>query len=185
MKKQVDQEPLRFLLQFVTLFTLFFFFNKYFFSITQPGPNYHEFLATHLNYVAMLRGVLLNCSAKMINSLGYAAITNDFQLLVAGHGIIEVVYSCLGLGLMSFFAAFVLSYPKAWKSRLIFLFCGSLMIELINVLRFVLLALFWDKKANHIADHHTIFNLVIYLLVAISLYFWTRPGQTSFSHAKN
>jgi exosortase/archaeosortase family protein len=131
----------------------------------------------HLNYVQGLRRLLLLCSAQIINWLGYNAITNNYQMLVAGHGIIQIVYSCLGLGLMSFFAAFVLSYPAGWKSRLIFLFCGLVMIQLLNIVRFILLALFWDKKTALIADHHTIFNLIIYILIAVSLFLWVKEND--------
>ncbi|HTD40184.1 MAG TPA: hypothetical protein VK671_06150, partial [Mucilaginibacter sp.] len=99
---------------------------------------------------------------------------NDFQLLVAGHGTIDVVYSCLGLGVMSFFTAFVIAYPKKLKIKLIFLVSGLLCIQLLNVIRFVLLALLWDKKSGMILDHHTIFNITIYLIIAISIYFWIK-----------
>ena len=106
--------------------------------------------------------------------MGFSAITNEYDLLVAGHGILQLAYSCLGLGVISFFAAFVLSYPKKWKSKIIFLTSGILGIEFLNVIRFVLLALFWNKHHNHILDHHTIFNIFIYLIIAITLYVWVK-----------
>jgi exosortase/archaeosortase family protein len=169
-------EPLRFIFSFIILFPLFYYFNIFFFGITSPGNHhyYSAILADHFNYIRGLRWILLHSSAQILNWLGFAAITNDYNLLVAGHGIIQLVYSCLGLGVISFFAAFVLSYPKKWRSKAIFLISGILGIEFLNVARFILLALFWDKHSVKIFDHHTIFNAIIYVTIAISLYFWVK-----------
>jgi len=98
-------------------------------------------------------------------------------MLVAGHGAIQVVYACLGLGVISFFAAFVIAYPKPLKPKLIFLITGILLIEVLNIIRFMLLALFWNPHTAKIIDHHTIFNIIIYIIVAVSLYFWIKTPQ--------
>ncbi len=174
--------PLKFAIVFIILFTLFYYFNIMFFGLTQPGHHYSSFLAGHLNYIAGLRIILLKSSAAILNLLGFAAITNDYDLLVAGHGTLQVVYSCLGLGVISFFAAFVLAYPGNWRSKLIFLAGGIIGIEFLNMLRFVLLAIFWDKRNYHIIDHHTIFNMVLYLVIAIVLYFWVKHDDAPISN---
>ena len=117
-------------------------------------------LASHYPYVIIFLGILR--SPTTINYWLQAMVT------------IDVVYSCLGLGVMSFFSAFVIAYPKKLKPKLIFLASGILCIQLLNVIRFVLLALLWDKKSGMILDHHTIFNITIYLIIGISLYFWVK-----------
>jgi exosortase/archaeosortase family protein len=68
----------------------------------------------------------------------------------------------------------VLAYPKRRKSKIIFLVSGILAIELLNILRFVLLAIFWTRKQIVTLDHHTIFNILIYIIISISLYFWVK-----------
>ncbi len=166
--------PIKFAFVFIILFAAFYYFNIAFFALTSHGRHYTPFLAGHLNYIAGLRNLLLKCSAGILNLSGFAAISNKYELLVAGHGVLQVVYSCLGLGLISFFAAFVLAYPKKLKSKIIFLLGGIIGIEFLNVLRFVLLAIFWDKGNSHIIDHHTIFNVIVYLLIAVALYFWVK-----------
>jgi exosortase/archaeosortase family protein len=176
--KKFDKEsPVRFILIFMTLFVIFYYFNIIFFGITLPGHHYNAFLAENLNYIRLLRWFILQSSAQIISWLGYTAITDDSQLLVAGRGILRVVYSCLGLGVMSFFTAFVIAYPKKLKAKLFFLISGLIGIQLLNILRFVLLALFWDKKPGIIVDHHTIFNIIIYVIIAISLYFWVKSDD--------
>lgn len=167
----------RFIFTFLFLFLLFYYFNILFFGLTNPGGHYSPFLANHLNYIQGLRWLLLNASTGILNLLGFSAICNNYDLLVAGRGSIQVVYSCLGLGVSSFFAAFVLAYPKPLKAKIIFIIAGILIIEILNIVRFVLLALFWNKSDSKIIDHHTIFNLIIYILIAISLYFWVKSDD--------
>jgi exosortase/archaeosortase family protein len=168
-------EPLRFIISFIILFPLFYYFNIFFFQLTtSTSRHYSPWLANHLNYISWLREGLLSSSAQILNWLGHSTVTNEYELLVAGHGVIQLVYVCLGLGVISFFAAFVLSYPKKWKAKIIFLISGILGIELLNIARFVTLALFWDKKNPGALNHHTIFNTFIYLVIAVSLYFWVK-----------
>jgi exosortase/archaeosortase family protein len=167
-------EPLRFIILFILLFAIFYYFNIFFFGITSPRNYYSSFLDNHLNYIRGLRVLLLNVSSQILNWMGFASITNEYDLLVAGHGVIQLVYSCLGLGVISFFAAFVIAYPKRLKPKIIFLVSGVIGIEVLNVIRFVLLALFWQKHGEHVLDHHTIFNIFIYLVIAVTLYFWVK-----------
>ncbi|MFC0514559.1 exosortase Y [Mucilaginibacter angelicae] len=173
----VHTSPVRFTLFFFLFFIFFYYFNSFYFGITNPGGNYSPFLAQHLNYIAALRQALLDCSVMILKWLGYAAIDNNYELLVAGKGTLALVYSCLGLGLISFFSAFVLAYPSPLRSKLIFLFSGIVVIELLNVARFVLLAIFWSKKASRIIDHHTIFNIILYIIIALSLYIWVKRND--------
>jgi exosortase/archaeosortase family protein len=178
--KMFDKEsPIRFILVFLTLFAIFYYFNILFFGITSPGNHYNAFLDEHLNYIRLLRHILLRSSAFVISWFGFTAITNDIELLVAGHGTIQLVYTCLGLGIMSFFAAFVIAYPKKLKAKILFLIGGLFVIQLLNILRFVLLALFWNKHGGHILDHHLIFNITIYIIIAISLYFWVKHDDNN------
>lgn len=83
---------------------------------------------------------------------------------------------------MSFFIAFVIAYPKKLSSKLWFLISGLLGIQFLNIIRFVLLALFWSKKTNQVIDHHTIFNIIIYILIMICLYFWVKSKDRTINH---
>jgi len=174
--------PVKFVLVFIALFAAFYYFNIFYFGLTSPGNHYSAFLAQHLNYISGLRWLLLKGSAQVLDWLGFTVITNDYELLVPGHPIIQLVYSCLGLGVMSFFAAFVLAYPIKFKTKIGFLLGGLLGIQILNVARFVLLALFWTRNESRIIDHHAIFNIIVYILIAITLYFWVKNNDKSLSH---
>jgi exosortase/archaeosortase family protein len=169
-----QNNPIKFAIWFISLFLVFYYFNILFFGLTTPGSHYSPFLAEYLNYIKALRWILLKCSALILRSFGFATITNNYELLVAGHGSIILVYSCLGLGVISFFSAFVLAYPKPRKEKTIFLLSGIFTIQLLNITRLVILALFWNKRTGAIIDHHTIFNIFIYIVISASLYFWVK-----------
>ncbi|MBS1503844.1 MAG: hypothetical protein JST32_17375 [Bacteroidetes bacterium] len=170
--------PARFILIFLPLFGLFYYFNVFFFGLTLPGHHYSAFLADHLDYIRALRHLLLRTTAKLLGWMGYTAITDDTNILIAGHGRLTLIYTCLGLGIMSFFAAFVIAYPRKLKAKVLFLIVGLAAIQILNVARFIVLAIWWDKNVNgQIIDHHTIFNAIIYVIIAVSLYFWVTARE--------
>jgi exosortase/archaeosortase family protein len=181
-----QNSPVRFAVLFIGLFLGLYYLNILFLGITTPGNHYSAFLDHNLNYIAALRWLLLQSSSGILHLWGFSTLTNTDELLVVGRGVIKLAYDCLGLGVMSFFAAFVLAYPKQLKAKLIFLFSGLLIIQLLNIIRFVLLALFWHRPYSTIVDHHTLFNAIIYIVISISLYFWvTTDATNNKQHGKN
>jgi amino acid transporter len=50
----------------------------------------------------------------------------------------------------------------------------------------VLLALFWNKNSSRIVDHHTVFNIILYIIIMAGLYFWVKQGDNHLNkHAQN
>ena len=181
----LKSKAVKFSITFIALFLAFYYFNIGFFSLTSPGSShYNSFIAENFNYIRLLRHMLLLCTSFLLRCLGFGTVINEYQMLVAGRGGIRLVYTCLGLGLMSFFTAFVLSYPKVFKRKVVFLIAGLLVIQALNILRMALVALFWSRKAQQIIDHHIIFNGIIYVIIAIALYFWVTADDRK-KHAKN
>src|SRR5471030_3283173 len=144
----------RFAVTFVILFLVFYYFNILFFRAINPGPHYIALLADHFNYIKGLRWLLLSGTSLLLKCFGFSSVYNDLNLLVAGHGSIQVVYTCLGLGLISFFTAFVLAYPKPLKVKMVTLVIGIIIIEIFNIVRFALLALYGSDSVNQLIDHH-------------------------------
>jgi exosortase/archaeosortase family protein len=181
----LKSKAVKFSITFVVLFLALYYFNIGFFSITSPqSSNYKSFVADHFDYIRVLRHILLQSTSFVLRLAGFATVTNEYELLIAGRGGIRLVYSCLGLGLMSFFTAFVLAYPKALKEKVVFLITGLFVIQLLNIFRMATVALFWGKAAQHIIDHHVIFNGIIYVIIGIGLYFWVTADDRR-KHAKN
>jgi len=165
--------PLKFLIAFLSLFLIFYMFNIVHIAITTPGGYYSEFTDLHLNYISSWRKFSISSTARILKSLGYLVHTTSCGLTVKGHSGFKIVYSCLGYGVMSCFAAFVISFPADLTSRIKFLLFGLVGIQVLNILRFVLLAIFYTHKRTAI-DHHDLFNYSLYLTLAISVYTWTK-----------
>lgn len=183
--KSKNNAPIRFVVTFILLFVAFYYFNIFFNSITSHGGHYVPFIAEHLNYIEGVRWVLVQSTTALLRLLGYMVICNKDEVLIVGRNMIQVAYSCLGLGVISFFGAFVIAYPKPVKQKLIFLFTGIICIEVLNIIRLTLLALFWNRQKNQIIDHHTLFNIFIYIVIMTTLYFWVKSGTANKNHATN
>ena len=177
MKQAVKNPAIAFAVKFILLFSCLYGFYLAFLGIVSPGHLYSPLLDSHFNFVRGLRHLLIGASAGMLHVLGYTTKYTDTQLMVPAHHIIIIGFDCLGFGVMCFFTAFVLAYPKPLRHKLIFLISGLFTIQLLNVCRFVWLTLFWHRSKVYVADQHTIFNLVIYALIMVSLYFWIKPPR--------
>ncbi|MCQ6957298.1 exosortase Y [Mucilaginibacter aquariorum] len=167
---------LKFVIKFLCLFAFIYGFYVFYLGVMSPeGKLYSVFLDEHLNFINWLRYVLIESSAVILNLLGYQTKTAADQMLVVGHNIVHIGYDCLGFGVMSFFTAFVIAYPGLLKTKLYFWGIGLLVIQMLNLSRFVILSIYWRPTKNvYMSDHHTIFNIAVYIVIAISLYFYTR-----------
>lgn len=168
----------RFVLILLSVFALLYYFNQFYIGITAPGGYYSSFLDHHLNYISGLRFVLIQTAEGILNLLGYSTFTTEFWLRVSGHGGVVVVYSCLGFGVMSFFTAFVIAWPAKLRSKLWFLPLGLVVIQLLNLCRFVLLPLYWKGSGlRGRIDHHDLFNGIVYAILLGIIYFWVRKNE--------
>jgi exosortase/archaeosortase family protein len=167
--------PVMFVIKFLCLFGLLYIFYLASLSITSPGGYYIAFFDAHLNFIAWLRYILIESSAAILNLLGHQTKTAADQMLVIGGNMVYVGYDCLGFGVMCFFTAFVLTYPGILKPKLYFWGGGLIVIQIINVARFVILSLYWHRSSSvYLSDHHTIFNIIVYIVIGISLYFYVK-----------
>lgn len=112
--------------------------------------------------------------------LGYPTFFSDkFTLrMTTGEGV-RMVYSCIGYGVMSFWAAFVIANKGSWGKKTAWVLCGLSALWIINVLRLSLLLLAdrnnWKFPLGW--DHHTWFNIVAYACIFGMIYFYDRTGK--------
>lgn len=120
--------------------------------------------------------------------LGLSTFFSDkFTLkLMTGEGV-RMVYSCIGYGVMSFWAAFVIANKGSWKKKTVWIISGLLALWLINVLRLSLLLLAdkndWSFPLGW--DHHTWFNIVAYACIFAMIYFYDRSMKKTSVVASN
>jgi len=166
------QPPVRFLISFLLLFGLFYGLNLLFIGITAPGGWYSSILDQYFNYIRAWRQFCILSTTKILEFSGYTIQTTETTLKVKGHSGFRLVYSCLGYGVMSFFAAFTLSFPKPFRSRIFFLAAGLIVIQLLNTIRFVLISLFYDPITRFPVNHHDLFNCLLYASLLGMMYVW-------------
>lgn len=174
---------IRFIVYFIVLYFLLNGFNEAFIGITAEGGLYSPFLDKHLNYINWWRTFTIESTATVLRWLDYTVYTNEYQLKVIGKSGFRMVYSCIGYGIMSVFAAFVITFPGKIKARFGFLVLGLVIIQLLNTLRLILLSLYWSRRNPLFdMDHHDIFNIVVYSVLIILVFVWLKYVSKPAKH---
>jgi exosortase/archaeosortase family protein len=170
----VWNEPyLRFIVSFIALSGIFYGFNVFYIGITAKGGVYIPFLDQYLNYIRWWRDFTIYCTASILRWLDYTVISNSYQLRVIGKSGFNIVYSCLGYGIMGVFAAFAITFPEKIRRRIVFLIVGLVIIQLLNIVRLVLISIYWKKGVfTFNMDHHDLFNLIVYIILILFTICW-------------
>lgn len=166
-----------FIAKLLLLFCVFYFGSQLWIGITSKGNYYSAFADTYLNYIAWLRTSLLKAAGVICMVFGHkTAIENEISLRIIGGYKINMVYSCIGIGVMSCWAAFALAFPSQLKRKAKWLIGGLLVIWLLNSIRVAALLLLVNSTRNTKAfpQHHTVFNIVSYCIVVVMIYFYTK-----------
>lgn len=188
-KKQADKKAIKFVVILFVLYILFSQGNIFMNSVMSPGGRfYNAYIAQHLDYIQGLKTALIIPAVWIIKLFGFYAIYNASDVMVVAGPYLRINYSCLGLGVMSFLAAFVLSFPAPWKSTWRMLIIGLVSIYVLNVCRIaglgVLLGFFGSQRQNF-TYHHEIFNILVYICIFAMLYFWIRKNTRPSKDATN
>jgi len=164
---QLNRNQVHFILRFSLTFSLLYGFNLAFIGLsTRPGY-YLAFLHDHLNYIDLWRSINIKGASTILKISGYHVVESATSLSVFPNGGFNLVYSCLGYGVMSSFAAFILSYPGLsypgrHRFKALYLVGGLIITQVLNILRLVCLALFWNHRGSTYIDHHLLFNITVY-----------------------
>ena len=157
-----------FLVKFLALFSLLYFGTYAFIGLSVEGGRYIPFLK-QVDYVSAYRQLLLKGGEKILNLSGYYAYVRDeYHLYINGRSSIQLVYECLGIGVISFWISFIAAdlYGN-FKKKITWILIGVIMITLLNMIRIALLLLAAYKKWINVGlfDHHTLYNAIVYACV--------------------
>lgn len=184
-KRQADRKAIKFVIALFILYIIFSQGNIFMNSVMSPGGSYYNaFIAEHFNYIQGLKTALLKPAVWIIKLFGFYAIHNEMDIMVVNGPYLRVNYSCLGLGVMSFLTAFVLSFPASWKSTFKMLAIGLVAIYILNILRIAGLGVlfgFFQSQRNYFEYHHEIFNVIVYIIIFIMLYIWIRKNTKTLN----
>ena len=182
-KKEANKKAIKFVIALFILYILFSQGNLFMNSVMSPGSRfYNAYIADHFDYIQGLKTALIVPAVWIIKAFGFYAIHNEMDVMVVSGPYLRVNYSCLGLGVMSFLAAFVLAFPAPWKSTFKMLVIGFIAIYVLNVLRIAGLGVllgFFKSQRNNFTYHHEIFNIIVYICIFAMLYFWIKKSNKS------
>lgn len=146
-------------------------------GVAAPGNYYWPFVEQYLNYPAWLRATLLWGSNIFCGLLGHETFIPDvYHLQLVGGRAVQLVYSCLGVGVMSFWLAFVVANKGRFWKKTFWVLGGILGIWMINVLRISLTLLSNNKKAAipFDMDNHDFFNVLAYGAIFLLMFLYDR-----------
>ena len=183
--QNANRKAITFVAKLLVLYVLFSQGNIFMNGVFSEGGNvYNAFLANHFDYVQGLKSALIIPAVWLIKISGFYAIHNQSDVMVVDGPYIQVAYDCLGLGVMSFLAAFVIAFPAKLKPKLKLLVFGFVLIYLLNVLRItglaVLMTIFSSQRDNF-TYHHEIFNILVYVCLFIVIYYWIKKNTGPIS----
>jgi exosortase/archaeosortase family protein len=186
---------LRFLLKFISFFLVFYYVNIFFVQLTLPGKWHSDFFVEHLNYIGWLTGSLTHTANFITHTLGLNTIVegNDKLALAQGPRVV-VKWQCIGLGIISFWLAFVLAQDIRLKKKLLLGLAGTLAVWFMNCCRIALLVFAldrnlkpWKKNLTLIGgiNHHDLFNYGCYAVILFSIFIYykisVKKGQAGKS----
>lgn len=182
-KNKANKAAIIFVVKLLVFYLLFSQGNLFMNSVMSEGGRfYNEYIAQNFDYIQGLKNALIKPAVWIIKLFGFYAIHNEMDVMVVNGPYLRVNYSCLGLGVMSFLIAFIIAFPAKLKSKINLFIIGMIMIYVLNVSRIaglgVLLRVFKSQRSNF-TYHHEIFNIIVYVIIFILLYFWIKKNTKS------
>lgn len=169
-----------YLVKFIGIFSILYFGTIGLIGLVAPGGYYSPFIAHYFNYVPLLRYSLLQGAKAFLSIAGFDTYTKDIYTLKLSNGIgVHVGYDCLGYGVLSFWAAFIIANKGSWLKKSKWLFGGLLLIWFINVIRISMLLIAINKhwSTPFGFDHHTWFNISAYSCIFLMIYIFDRSQK--------
>jgi exosortase/archaeosortase family protein len=180
MNKITQKELYFFIIKFIVLFLFFYFTSWAVIGLSSPEDHYSPFVSHYLNYVNGIRHTLIWGAKIVAGFFGYQTIEGpDFLIKVIGGKGVRVNNSCVGYGILSFWAAFVIAVKLPIYRKLTWAIGGLFIIWLINVVR---IGVFLVSVNNEWGmpfglDHHTWFNILAYTAIFVMLYFFDKKNK--------
>ena len=95
---------------------------------------------------------------------------------MVGGNAVQLIYACLGIGVMSFWLAFVVANKGSIGKKMIWILGGMLCIWVINVVRIAMVLMANNEKMQipfHM-DNHTFFDILAYIAIFVLIFLYDR-----------
>jgi exosortase/archaeosortase family protein len=180
MRKLLSKPFLIYLLKFGGLFSLLYFGTLLIIGLSSKENLYSPFVATYFDFITPLRLSILQSAEYILTFFGHSTIWSDqYTLGLEGGRSVRMVYSCIGYGVLSFWAAFILANTREAKVTALWLISGWALLWALNVLRivFLLLAINNSRESEFEVDHHTLYNIMAYCCIFLMIFFYDRAKR--------
>src|SRR6202008_3042870 len=136
----ISKDLLRYLLKFILSFCFLYYGTKAIIGLSSPGGYYSSFVSEYLDYIKWFRYALLYSAKVLLSVSGYKVVIQNMYILRMYNGAgVRLVYSCLGFGIMSFWAAFIFANKASGRKKIVWILSGWAAFFFINVIRIALL----------------------------------------------
>jgi exosortase/archaeosortase family protein len=170
------------LIIFIVSFLFFDYFFKGYISITDKSSiHFIPFIYEYLNIVKGYRNILLQSSKFFLEALSYSSkIHDDYFIQINNKNEVQLVYSCLGFGIISFWISFIVSNLGSYFFKIIGIIGGIVALTLLNIFRLsiILISEYWKFNSLLPFDHHTNYNIISYLLIFILMWRYLKILET-------
>ncbi len=171
------RDDIIFLVKFLGLFAILYYGTYAFIGLSTEGNLYLPWLK-YIDYVSWYRQFLLKSAEYFLGVFGQNAFVEDrFYLNIKGLLRIQLIYECLGIGVNSFWVAYVVTSKLSSPVYKVYsVLAGVLIITLLNISRIVLLAFALYNKWPLIAkiEHHTLYNYIVYIVILYMIWLYKK-----------
>ena len=160
---------IRFIVLFMGAYLLLSFFYAVYLKISATGNYSPDFIT---NLVARQSRAVLE-SIGFTSTLAADTLGEGVILTIENNFTAVIVEGCNSVSVIILFVSFIVAFAERFQKTLLFLFAGSVLIYIVNVLRIVLLtvALYKYPQYENIL-HSVVFPGIIYSMVFILWMVW-------------
>ncbi|WP_207495266.1 archaeosortase/exosortase family protein [Aridibaculum aurantiacum] len=172
----------RFIIKLLGIFCVLYFGHIFYWSASDPkGLIFIPIIESEGQpfYMEFLRSTILHSANNVLHLLDHNASIYG-HVLVLGEKGVRLNSSCIGIGLFSFWIAFVVAHEKNFKTTITWILLGVLIFWIVNVIRIatLLMSLIKGWKPVFNIEHHDLYNFFVYLVVLLlAIFFNKRAGQ--------
>ncbi|MEO9211431.1 MAG: exosortase/archaeosortase family protein [Ginsengibacter sp.] len=162
------------------MFCVLYFGTYAIIGLASPAFYYSPFVDKYLDYVSGLKNTLLYSTAFLLSLFHIPTeILPGFIIKISGGKGVIVAQSCVGIGVYSFWIAFVAANKGSFWRKVKWIFGGLLSLWFINDVRITLFLLAVNKGwPNPLGmDHHTWFNIFAYLLIFVLIWWYDKKSK--------
>jgi exosortase/archaeosortase family protein len=178
LKNLLNYFDFRYYLRFAGLFFLFYLTYTFVNAASAPTGMYYPFVEQYLNFPILIRISVLHISQMVLALFGYGTTVMDDRIISNDStNMLLMAWACYGLGLKSFWIAFVCAHQMALKKKVYWSVIGVMTIFLLNCIRVVVMMISIVDKwtiAEYLGTNaHDLFNYLCYaaLLGLIFLFY--------------